>query len=166
SSHLVSFFTVTGYFNPFTQEVQVNQLMPKTSYPFTVAHELAHQMGIGFEDECNFVAFLVLHNDSNSWYRYAAYYETVQYLLRPLFYQDRLLYNNYANLLSEKVKSDLYKDQEFWKSYYGWINQLSSFFYSGYLRHNNQPEGVARYTLMGRLVVAWENNKNKTFPGN
>src|SRR5690606_14010320 len=58
SSELISYFTVTGYFNPFTQEVQVNQQIPIASYPFTVVHELAHQMGIGFEDECNFIAFL------------------------------------------------------------------------------------------------------------
>ena len=165
SSHLVSFFTVTGYFNPFTQEVHVNQLMPKTSYPFTVAHELAHQMGIGLEDECNFVAFLALHDHPNPWYRYAAYYETVQYLLRPLYYQDKSKYLTYLNLMSGKVRSDYNADQEFWRGYRSWINKISAHFYGSYLRHNNQPEGISRYTLMGRLVVAWENQK-KTFPNN
>lgn len=156
SSHLISFFTVTGYFNPFTQEVHVNQMMPKTSYPFTVAHELAHQMGIGLEDECNFVAFLALRDHSNPWYRYAAYYETVQYLVRPLYYQDKSKYSSYLNLMSDEVRSDYNADKEFWKGYRSWINTVSAHLYGSYLRHNNQPEGIARYTLMGRLVVAWE----------
>lgn len=159
SSDLISFFTVTGYFNPFTHEVHVNQAMPKTSYPFTVSHELAHQMGIGLEDECNFVAFLTLHDHPNIWYRYAAYYEAVHYLLQPLYYQNRESYNDYVKRLSVKVREDYRQDQAFWQGYIGWVSSLSDLFYGGYLRHNNQPEGATRYTLMGRLVVAWENQK-------
>lgn len=156
SSKLVSYFTVTGYFNPFTQEVQVNNIMPKTSYPFTVIHELVHQMGIGFEDECNFIAFLMLQGHTNVWYRYAAYYETVQYLLRPLYFQDETLYESYVAKLSADVRRDYAEENLFWQEYRGTFNRLTNLFYGSYLRHNNQPEGMARYSLMSRLVIAWE----------
>ena len=156
SSTLASYFTVTGYFNPFSQEVQVNELMPKTSYPFTLVHELTHQMGIGFEDECNFVAFLMLRDHPNPWYRYAAYYETIQYLLRPLFYQDPELYRAYFEKLSPAVRADYENERRFWEPYYGQFNALTTLFYGSYLEHNNQPEGMARYSLMSRLVIAWE----------
>lgn len=160
SSELVSYFTVTGYFNPFTQEVQVNGNMPKTSYPFTVVHELAHQMGIGFEDECNFIAFLMLRDHSNIWYRYAAYYETVQYLLRPLYFEDKMLYESYVAKLSADVRRDYAEERLFWEQYYGAFNRLTNVFYGSYLRHNNQPEGMARYSLMSRLVIAWEKQRS------
>lgn len=160
SSRLVSYFTVTGYFNPFTQEVQVNGIMPKPSYPFTVVHELAHQMGIGFEDECNFIAFLMLQDHSNVWYRYAAYYETVQYLLRPLYFEDKMLYESYVAKLSADVRRDYAQERLFWQQYDGTFNRLTSWFYGGYLRHNNQPEGMARYSLMSRLVIAWEKQRS------
>lgn len=160
SSELVSYFTVTGYFNPFTQEVQVNGVMPKTSYPFTVVHELAHQMGIGFEDECNFIAFLMLRDHSNIWYRYAAYYETVQYLLRPLYFEDKMLYESYVAKLSADVRRDYAEERLFWQQYYGTFNRLTNVFYGSYLRHNNQPEGMARYSLMSRLVIAWEKQRS------
>lgn len=160
SSTLISYFTVTGYFNPFTQEVQVNQNMPAISYPFTTVHELAHQMGIGFEDECNFIAFLKLHQHPNPWYRYAAYYETVQYLLRPL-YGDKELYTAYFAKLSPLVVEDVRKDQVFWQSYQTWFNSLTDWFYTGFLKHNNQPEGMARYDMMSRLVIAWELKKEQ-----
>jgi len=156
SSELVSYFTVTGYLNPFTQEVQVNAIAPITSYPFTVVHELAHQMGIGFEDECNFIAFLALHNHPNLHYQYAAYYETVEYLLRPLYFQDEERYRAYVLKLSDSVKADYRKDRWFWQRYRGPLDRLMGFFYGNYLKHNNQPEGVARYSLMSRLVVAWD----------
>lgn len=160
SSELVSYFTVTGYFNPFTQEVQVNGVMPKMSYPFTVVHELAHQMGIGFEDECNFIAFLMLQDHANTWYRYAAYYETVQYLLRPLYFQDKALYESYVAKLSADVRHDYAAEHLFWQQYRGAFNRLTNLFYGSYLRHNNQPEGMARYSLMSRLVVAWEKQRS------
>src|SRR5690606_2806119 len=86
---MASYFGVSGYFNPFSNEAHVNAEMPKTSYPFTVAHELSHQMGIGFEDECNFIAFVKLKDHSDPWYQYAAYYESVTYLLRTLYLVDR-----------------------------------------------------------------------------
>lgn len=161
SSELVSYFTVTGYFNPFTQEVQVNNRMPEISYPFTTVHELAHQMGIGFEDECNFIAFLMLRDHPDIWYRYAAYYETVQYLLRPLYFQDRALYTTYMESLSPRVRQDYEEEWLFWERYRGTFNRLTNLFYSSYLRHNNQPEGMARYSLMSRLVIAWEMKKKE-----
>ncbi|MFD2968497.1 DUF3810 domain-containing protein [Sphingobacterium bambusae] len=156
SSELVSYFTVTGYLNPFTQEVQVNAIAPTTSYPFTVVHELAHQMGIGFEDECNFIAFLALHDHPNLRYQYAAYYETVEYMLRPLYFQDEERYRAYVLKLSDAVKGDYRDDRLFWQRYRGPVDRLMGFFYGNYLKHNNQPEGAARYSLMSRLVVAWD----------
>lgn len=156
SSEIVSYFTVTGYFNPFTQEVQVNKKIPLVVYPFTVVHELAHQMGIGFEDECNFIAFLKLRNHSNIWYRYAGNYETLQYLLRPLYSEDGEEYNSFLAKLSPKVIEDMQYERDFWTNYTGWFNRLTNMFYAGYLKHNNQPEGMTRYSMMSKLVVAWE----------
>lgn len=155
SSKLISYFTVSGYFNPFTSEVQVNQEIPKPSFPFTNVHELAHQMGIGFEDDCNFIAFRELVHHKNVWYRYSAYYNAVESLLRPL-YSDELLLEKYTSLLSEKVKQDYREEYAFWRSYSGWVDQISAVFYNSYLQHNNQPEGLKRYGMMARLIVAWE----------
>lgn len=46
SSELISYLLVGGYFNPFSHEAQVNSNLPLTSYPYTVAHELAHKWGL------------------------------------------------------------------------------------------------------------------------
>src|SRR5690606_22496256 len=113
SSTAVSYFTVSGYFNPFTLEVQVNQHIPMASYPFVTVHELAHQMGIGFEDECNFIAFrkLLVHEDE--WYRYSACYAAIQYLLYPL-YEEIELFEQYKAMLSPQVQKDLDEERAFW----------------------------------------------------
>lgn len=161
SSRIISYFTVTGYFNPFTQEVQVNQEIPLVSYPFTVVHELSHQMGIGFEDECNFIAFYKLRQHSNLQYQYAAYYEAINYLLRTLYLADPKLFALHKKKLSPLILKDFEEERLFWEKYRGWINNLSGIFYDGYLKHNNQPEGMARYSLMSRLVIANELKNEK-----
>lgn len=155
SSVLISYFTVSGYFNPFTSEVQVNDIIPKPGYPFVNVHELAHQMGIGFEDDCNFIAFRKLVHHDNLWYQYSAYYNAIQALLEPI-YSDKQLFEKYKILMSAKVKQDLHQEYAFWRSYRGWVDRISSLFYNSYLQHNNQPEGLERYNMMARLIVAWE----------
>lgn len=160
SSQLASYFTVSGYFNPFSLEVQVNQLIPKASFPFVLVHELSHQMGVGFEDECNFIAFLTLKNDKDIWYKYSAYYSAVEYLLQVL-YADKELFQQYTEKLSEAVLEDYRYERQFWTSYRGWIDDLSGRFYNSFLQHNNQPEGLQRYSMMARLLVAWEIKHNQ-----
>ena len=158
SNTIASHFTVAGYFNPFTQEAHVNQNIPLMSYPFTTVHELLHQMGIGFEDECNFMAFRKLMQHEDNWYRYSAYYEAVQYLMYPLYGNKELL-EKYRSKLTAKVQGDIAEEREFWMQYRGWINKLSGSFYNEYLKANNQPEGMERYSMMAKWIVAWEKQK-------
>jgi len=160
SSKLASYFTVSGYFNPFTLEVQVNQLIPNASFPFVTVHELTHQMGVGFEDECNFIAFLTLKDNADLWYQYSAYYSAVQYLLHPL-YANKELFEQYSAKLSPKVLADFRAEREFWMSYRGWIDKASGIFYNQFLINNNQPEGLERYNMMTTLLVAWEKQQEK-----
>lgn len=160
SSALISYFTVSGYFNPFTLEVQVNQNILNSSYPFTTVHELTHQMGVGFEDECNFIAFLTLYDDKDVWYQYSAYYSAIGYLMQPLA-RDKELFESYRDKLSPLVLDDFKQEREFWQSYRGWVDRISSLFYNQFLKHNNQPEGLERYNLMTTLLVAWEKQQEE-----
>lgn len=155
SSRLISHMGVAGYFNPFTSEVQVNQDIPKSSFPFVNVHELAHQMGIGFEDDCNFIAFRKLIYHENLWYQYAAYFNAINPLLLSVS-NDKVKLEKFKTMISNEVKMDMEAEYVFWRSRTGWLDKLLSFIYDGYLKHNNQPEGLSRYNMMARLIVAWE----------
>lgn len=155
SNSLISYLGVAGYFNPFTSEVQVNQDIPKASFPFVNVHELVHQMGVGFEDDCNFIAFRKLIYHENIWYQYSAYFNAIRPLLSSISH-DKGKVEKYRKMLSKDVLSDFEKEYQFWNSHTGWLNSLSSYMYDGYLKHNNQPEGIQRYNMMARLIVAWE----------
>lgn len=156
NSKWVSYFGVSGYFNPFTHEAQVNKAMPVFSTPFTYVHELAHQQGVGFEDEANFIAYVRLKDHPEIFYRYSSYLQTTSYMLQELRGIDAGLFNAYKSRLSKSVLGDLKEEALFWSNYTGWINKVSGVFYNGYLKHNNQEEGMARYDRMTRLVLAYE----------
>ena len=156
NSTIVSFFGVSGYFNPFTHEAQVNTAMPVTFLPFTTVHELAHQQGIGFEDEANFIAFVRLQQHPQDFYRYSAYLQTTLYMLRELQGIYPGLWKDYKGRLSVKVLKDMEKEKYFWSQYTGWVDDVMGLFYNQYLKHNNQQEGIARYDRMTRLVLAYE----------
>jgi len=155
----VSYFGVAGYFNPFTGEAHVNMDMPLTSFPFTLAHEIAHQMGLGLEDECNFMAFIRLQHHRDPWFVYSAYFQSANYLLRSLYLIDVDLFEEYRDKLSAKVQRDMRTEQMYWQQYTGWINDGASIFYNQYLEHNNQLEGMARYGMVSRLIIDWETKK-------
>ncbi len=156
NSRIVSFFGVSGYFNPFTHEAHVNKAMPVTFLPFTTVHELAHQQGIGFEDEANFIAFARLQRHPQIFYRYSAYLQTTLYMLLELQVMYPDLGKDYKGRLSAKVLNDMEKERYFWSQYTGWVDDVMGLFYNQYLKHNNQQEGIARYDRMTRLVLAYE----------
>ncbi|MGO1788155.1 MAG: DUF3810 domain-containing protein [Sphingobacterium sp.] len=164
----VSYFGVAGYFNPFTGEAHVNMDMPLASLPFTLAHEIAHQMGLGLEDECNFMAFIRLQDHRDARLAYSAYFQSVNYLLRSLYLIDVNRFEAYRDRLSTKVQRDMRTEQMYWQQYTGWINDGASLFYNQYLKHNNQLEGMARYGMVSRLIIAWEkkNRQAQSLPWN
>ena len=56
---------ITGIYSPFTSEANVNILIPYTSVAYTIAHEMAHKIGIAYEDEANFIAYLACSKHSD-----------------------------------------------------------------------------------------------------
>ncbi|MFC6098666.1 DUF3810 domain-containing protein [Olivibacter domesticus] len=152
----VNYTMVAGYFNPFTQEAQVNTAMPVFSKPFTACHELGHQAGIGFEDEANLVGFILCIESDDLLFRYSAYYNALFMLLAQLAVEDKNAYFNVLKLISRDVLNDAETENAYWKKFDGILNHASSRFYNEYLQLNNQPEGLMRYSRMTKLLIAWK----------
>ncbi|WP_345231569.1 DUF3810 domain-containing protein [Olivibacter ginsenosidimutans] len=151
----VNYTMVAGYFNPFTQEAQVNTAMPTLAKPFTACHELSHQAGIGFEDEANLIGFILCASSDNKLFNYSAYYHALFMLLNQVFLEDRQSYQNLLAQLSPAVRQDAEQENAYWQQFEGIVNHASSKFYNEYLQLNNQPEGLKRYNRMTKLLIAW-----------
>lgn len=151
-----NYFGFVGYYDPFTGEAQVNTSMPRFLLPYTITHEIAHQLGYANEDEANFVGYLASKSADENAFRYSAYFTLFNYANRQLFSSDSITANkNYATLDS-LVK----KDEIVFLSYLGkkpsvgdrYITEL----YSDYLKANNQPKGMGTYDQVISWLIAYQ----------
>ena len=76
---------IKGYYNPFTNEANVNSRIPETLIPVTIYHELAHKQGFASERDANFVGFLNAYNNYNIEIQYSACFFAFRYLYHDLY---------------------------------------------------------------------------------
>jgi hypothetical protein len=154
-THVINYMGTSGYYNPFTTESQMNYQMPVFLRPFVVCHELSHQMGYGPEDEANFVSFLAAVKSNNRLLRYSAYHEAVDEFMHDLYMRDSVQQKQLKLRVSPAVHQDFVAERKYWMAYAGPTDMISSFFYNGFLKANNQPQGLLTYNRMILLVIAW-----------
>jgi hypothetical protein len=154
---IINYLGTSGYYNPFTTEAQMNYAMPVFLKPFVACHEMSHQMGYGPEDEANFVGFLAGIKSNDRLLQYSAWHEAVDECMRDLMFRDTVLHKQMKLLVSPAVHSDFVAERDFWMSYESRIDEISSIFYDSFLKSNNQPQGLATYNRMVRLVMALYN---------
>jgi Protein of unknown function (DUF3810) len=148
---LQSYTGYAGYLFPFTGEAQVNFYGPNFTMPFTVCHEMAHQLGFGTESEANLVGFLAARESDSKAFVYSAYAGVHQYALSELFVRDSVLAKNYIDSLPQYFKRDKLALRQFVLEHQSFMQPMLNVVYNVYLLGNNQPEGLESYNY----VVAW-----------
>ena len=156
-SLLQTFNGTSGYFNPFTGEAQVNDRIPKTGYPTTVCHEMAHQLGIAAENEANFVGYLSALSNDDIYFKYAAYRMAFSYLISEVRKHDKAIFNILINSVNKGVLVDFKESSEFWNQYQNPIEPLIKRGYNSYLKANNQANGIQSYNYVVDLIISYEN---------
>jgi len=149
----LTYMGFAGYINPITNEAQVNSLIPKNSYPATVCHEIAHQVGIGPESEANFVGYLAAINSENAYYNYAGYLMATRYCLGEIYRTKPEQFDILVASLNKGIRKDLKNNQEFWKLYQNWSEKYFKFFYDSFLKANKQKDGIKGYNKMVSLLI-------------
>lgn len=154
-SHYWSYTGITGVYNPFLVEANVNIDQPAYSLPDTIAHEVAHTRGFAREDEANFVAFLTGMYSQNSDYRYSVMLDTWIRITNRLYTADKEAYEQVASGLTDAMRRDLTAGSLYWKQFEGSVQEVSDQANNLYLQANMQSDGVASYGRMIDLVLAW-----------
>jgi len=148
---------VAGYFNPFLNEIHINNYLLPVSYPYTLAHEKAHQLGITSESECNLFATIICTSSSHQLVRYSGYLKTVSYLLSNFRKISPEKYKEVVDRIDPRIIDDYKEVQEHWKK---GINkrlaEMQNKVYDSYLKTNRQEGGILSYSEMTGLLVAWE----------
>ena len=149
----------SGYFNPFTHENQVNIEVPTIGMPITVAHEMAHQLGIASETEANFFGYMVMLQSKDLKFKYAANLYALKYCLKQYKYENEETYQLLFNRLNVGVQQNIRETEHFWQS----KRNISSYFfkhlYGRFLKINNQKDGIQSYNRFVGLLI----NYNKKY---
>ncbi|MFM2233068.1 MAG: hypothetical protein RJB31_1769 [Bacteroidota bacterium] len=148
-----------GYYNPFTGEAQINAHMPAFMLPFIAVHEKAHQLGYAKESEANFMGYLAAMQSADSCLIYSANLEMFIYANNALSRSDSVAARNNFKALSPIAIKDLKNYRAFVKKYQGPIDEFTTWFYTKFLRLNNQPEGMYSYNRGMVYVMRYLNKK-------
>ncbi len=156
-----SYAGVSGYYNPFSGEAQVNVDMPKFILPFTTCHEIAHQLGYASENEANFAGFLSATSSKDPLFNYSAFLEIFLYANRELYFTDSLLAKNQFDLLDREVKLDVKEYRDFFLRHTNIAEPIITWIYGKYLKANQQPKGLKTYNEVLSYLIAYQKQYGK-----
>jgi hypothetical protein len=149
-----------GYLNPFTNEAQVNYLMPMYNSPTTTCHEMAHQMGFASESECNFIGFLASVKNENLYFQYSGYSTALRYCLNNWYARDEKIFDQLLKTVNPGVLKNYQESEDFWKEYDTIIDDGFHTFYDNFLKINQQKDGMGSYSKFVNLMVNYYKGKD------
>nr|WP_315220823.1 DUF3810 domain-containing protein [uncultured Flavobacterium sp.] len=142
-----------GYLNPFTNEAQVNDLLPMYNFPTTSSHEMAHQMGYASESECNFIGVLASVKNDNLYYQYSGYSFALRYCLGIWQFKNENVFKQLKKQTNIGILKNYQESKDFWKKYETPIETGFAVFYDNFLKTNNQKDGMDSYSKFVDLMV-------------
>jgi hypothetical protein len=159
-SKIMSYMGYTGVFFPFSGETYINTDQPAWDIPNTIAHEIAHQRGVHFEAEANFIGIAACVQQEEVYYQYSGYMAGLIHLTNALYSADPDLYFELRSNFSDYLEADLNANSRYWTEKEGKLNAISDTVYETFLHVNNQPSGLRSYGECVDLLVLWLHNSD------
>ena len=148
-----------GYLNPFTNEAQVNYLMPMYDSPTTSCHEMAHQMGFASESECNFIGFMASVKNDDLYFKYSGYSFALRYCLGNWQIRDEKVFDDLLKTVHPGILKNYKESEDFWRQYDTFIDKGFHIFYDNFLKFNQQKDGMESYSKFVNLMVNYFKDK-------
>ncbi|AWA30136.1 DUF3810 domain-containing protein [Flavobacterium magnum] len=155
----LTYMGFSGYLNPFTGEAQVNDKMPLYSFPVTVCHEMAHQLGYASESEANFIGFLSAKSNADLYFQYAAYSFALRYCLNTFERTKEGNSKQFMPLINKGILENYKESRAFWEQYETFIETGFKIFYDRFLKMNQQKDGMEGYSRFVELMVNYYKNR-------
>ena len=155
----LTYMGFAGYLNPFTNEAQVNYLMPMYHSPTTSCHEMAHQMGYASESECNFIGFMASIKNNDLYFKYSGYSFALRYCLANWQVRNEVVYEQLIQTVYPGILKNYEESDAFWKAYETPIETGFHLFYDSFLKWNQQKDGIEGYSKFVNLLVNYYKNK-------
>lgn len=154
-SEVLTYMGYAGYLNPFTNEAQVNGLLPNFRFPVVAAHEIGHQLGYSAENETNFIGYLVTANNKDMYFKYTAYAYALGYCLNDVRRGDAVIFDQLLAELNSGVKLNFKEMSDFWNLYENPLEPVFKSVFNSFLKANNQAQGIQSYNAVVSLLIAY-----------
>lgn len=154
-SLFLTYMGYSGYLNPFTNEAQVNYLIPTFRLPVVTAHEIAHQLGYSAENEANFIGYLTIYSDKDLYFKYSASAYALAYCLNEINRRDEKVYTKLMARINHGVLSNYQELKDFWETYKNPTEPVFKEIFSTFLKANNQRDGIASYSRVVALLISY-----------
>ena len=149
----LTYMGFSGYLNPFTNEAQIDGLIPKYNYPTTSSHEVAHQLGYAAENEANFIGSMAAMHHDNIYFRYSGYTFALSHCLNELYVRDKTKFEELRTTINKGILKNYKEANEFWQQYQNPLEPVFKVSYNSFLKANNQAKGMESYNYVVALLV-------------
>lgn len=156
----LAYMGFSGYLNPFTNEVQVNDLLPMYNFPMTACHEMAHQIGYASENECNFIGFLASIKNDDLYFKYAGYGTALRYCINNIMMKNPELGAQLLKTIQPGILKNYQETETFWDNYNTFINDGFYAFYDQFLKTNHQKDGMDSYSKFVDLMINYYKDRD------
>lgn len=155
------YLKITGIYMPLTVEANVNTAIRPDELAATMCHELSHLRGYMEEAEANFIAYLACLKSDDKEFQYSGTLLALIHAKNALYKADPDKNAEINVLLSDGVKRDLTARNAFWQQYETPVAEVAESINDGYLKLNQQSDGVNSYGRMVDLLLAWQEVQKK-----
>ena len=149
----LTYMGFSGYLNPFTNEAQIDGLIPKYNYPTTSSHEVAHQLGYAAENEANFIGSLAAIQHNNIYFKYSGYTFALSHCLNEIYARDQKQYEVIVKTINKGILKNYKEANIFWRKYQNPLEPVFKVSYNSFLKANNQSKGIDSYNYVVALLV-------------
>jgi len=159
----LTYMGFNGYLNPLTNEAQVNTQIVNYKIPTTASHEIGHQLGFAKENEANFIACLATMNHPDPYFRYSGLTFALRYCLNELYIRDKTQADKLAATINPGIKENYKEVRDFWLRHTNPFEPIFQYGYSGFLKANNQQDGMKSYSYVVALLVNYYEDVENAF---
>ena len=163
------YFGYTAFYNPFTGEAIIRGDLPVLTLPFTVSHEMAHQLGYASETEANFIAYIIGAESTNPLFKYSTQLQLFTYAQQAQLWsiakrgdtiQFKKVIDRNKQFLNPVVLSDRKGIRDFFTRKQDLQIPGSTQLYNQFLKWNQQTNGVESYNDVLLWALAYAHKKN------
>lgn len=160
-NNLYSGSGVFGFMGPFFNESQLNSELLPIQYPFTMAHEYSHLLGVSNEAEANWWAFQACNAQNDSTIRYSAWYSLLVHVGNNAYeLLDEEEFNEWRSTVRPEILAQIESEKSYWqKKRFGPLDTAQRFIYEIFLKGNGIPSGMKNYSEVIGLLITLDKPK-------